>query len=79
MDSRTGKARTALVTRFVFYSLQFTPIICLMLVLFWQFFVENPEMIDGSWRGAPEYKEFWAKEPHASRGGPNSSTHAHTR
>lgn len=39
-----------------------------------QFFLENPGMIDGSWLadGRKVWKEFWSKEPHASRGGPRS-------
>ena len=36
-----------------------------------QFFLENPGTIDGSWAadGQRVFKEFWTKEPHASRGG----------
>lgn len=35
-----------------------------------QFFLEHPEMIDGSWRGSQEYRDFWAKEPRELRSPP---------
>lgn len=37
-----------------------------------EFFVRNPSMVDGGWRGSAEWRNFWSQEPHASRGGPNS-------